>query len=220
MARIGTVFFRDRIEAGHLLSQRLKGFDKSNTVVVGIPNGGVKVAAAIASELSLPLEVLPCRKIKHPADSSRSIGAVSMEEAFVHANSHNIPQDYIYHQLVMLRHSMSNELSFYYGTSAPRSLKGKIVVLADDIMKSGDSMMVSIRNIRRQEPARIIAAVPIVTELAMRSLRDEVDEFLFLRTGYGLHTGHDVYEEFPRVHSDEVKDILGELKDAAAVSAS
>src|SRR5690349_8400541 len=89
----------NRVRAGLSLAKKLTTYEKTNSIVIGIPHGGMVVAAAIASDLHLPLEVLPCRRIKHPADSNKNVGAVCLTEVFMHDSYDCIPQDLIAHQI-------------------------------------------------------------------------------------------------------------------------
>ena len=74
METIAGLDMRDREHAGQLLSKKLSEYKRSNSVVIGIPHGGACVAYAIAECLELPLELMPCRKMKHPADHTKNIG--------------------------------------------------------------------------------------------------------------------------------------------------
>src|SRR5690242_7709013 len=92
---------QDREQAGRLLARRLMDYANSKAIVVGASTGGVIVAAALADVLNLPLEVIPCRRIKDPVDNSKSIGSVSPDEIITNHCSYDIPQDYVSHQIAM-----------------------------------------------------------------------------------------------------------------------
>lgn len=80
----------DRSLAGQLLSKKLEQFVSSDAIVVGVPRGGVVVASAVAEALGLPLHVLPCRKLRHPGDSKKAIGSVSLDEVALSDDCHDI----------------------------------------------------------------------------------------------------------------------------------
>jgi putative phosphoribosyl transferase len=199
---------RDRAEAGYQLSQLLTEYKNSNGVVVGIPNGGVPVAAAIAEALSLPLEVMPCKTIKHPADAKENIGSVSVDDVFVHDCSHSIPQDYIYHQIVLLRNAISYARRNYYGLFKPQSLQYRPVILVDDFLTKSDKMMACLRSIRKQNPIKIVVAVPIVATEAARVVAAEADDIRFLKMETSPGRADSYFADFSKVDEDTVRWLL------------
>lgn len=196
---------RDRKAAGLQLSKVLAEYKNSNAVVVGIPHGGVCVAAVIAEELSLPLEIMPCRRIKHPADGKRAIGSVSEDEVFIHDCSHTIPQDYVGHQIVLLKHAISHEVKKYYGDTTPQSFRYRTVILVDDILSGSDKMMACLKSIKRQAPLKVVIAVPIVAAEAAHIVGAEVDDIKFLKMEATLGSPLEYYAEFSKVDEKSVK---------------
>jgi putative phosphoribosyl transferase len=192
----------DRYEAGYLLSRKLDGFKNGNSIIVGIPNGGLCVAAIVAETLSLPLEIMMCRKMVHPGDGKRTIGSVSQDEIFIH-DSQTIPQDYVAHQILLLRNAMNFERKKYCSTDGVADLRDKEVILVDDVLNSGDTIMACLRSIRKQTPLKIIVAVPIVTAEAARVVRAEADELIFLKMANAMGSPEEYFQEAPCV--DEAK---------------
>jgi predicted phosphoribosyltransferase len=200
--------FQNREETGYLLSKALAEYKNSNAVVVGIPHGGVCVASVIADILSLPLEIMPCRKIKDPADSERTIGSVSVNDVFIHDNGHAIPQDYISHQIVILRNSISNELKRYYGSATRQSFQYLTVIVVDDILSSSDTVMACLRSIKKQSPLKIVVAVPIVAAEAARIVSAEADDFKFIKMEPTLHSPNKYFSEFSKIDETKVKTLF------------
>ncbi|HEY0653025.1 MAG TPA: phosphoribosyltransferase family protein [Chryseosolibacter sp.] len=205
---IMSALFQNREEAGYQLSQALSEYRNTNSTVVGVPHGGVSVASVIAEALSLPLEVMPCRKIKHPADPKKSIGSVSESEVYVHDCSHTIPQDYVYHQIVLLRNGMSAERKKYYGPEKPQSLRYRTVILVDDILSTSDTILACLRDIRKQNPLKVVVAVPIVGAEAARVVSTEADDLKFIKMEPALASPHEYFAAYPRVNDEEVKALL------------
>ncbi len=199
---------QDRAQAGKLLSNKLSNYKNGNAVVVGIPHGGVCVAYSVAEALSLPMEILPCRGIKHPADHKKVIGSVSVNEVLIHDVPQNIPQDYIYHQIELIRSALRYEHHQYYGSSYPSSFLYKTVIVVDDVLHSSDSILACVRGIRKQRPLKIVVAVPVVAAEAARTVQAEVDEFIFLQMESVINSGKDYYENFPNVDARQVKELL------------
>lgn len=209
--------FQDREEAGYLLSKTLSSYKDSNAVVVGIPYGGACVASAIAEALSLPLEVMPCRTIMHPADAQKTLGSVSGDDVFLHDCAHTIPQDYIYHQIALLRNSILHANKRYYGEDKPVSFRYRPVILVDDVLVSSDTMMACLRGIRKQHPLKIIVAVPVVVAEAARIVRAEADEFVFLKMDPFVGRPQEYFVDFPKVDKLTVKELLDASRKAVRI---
>jgi putative phosphoribosyl transferase len=199
---------QDREQAGQQLSEKLITFRNTNAVVVGIPHGGVCVASAIARSLGLPLEVICCRKIKDPADKNKYIGSLSANDVMIHANTRSIPQDYIYHQLILLRNSIQYENKLYYGDAAPPSFLYKTVILVDDVLQNSDAMIACLREIKKQKPLNVVVAVPVVSAEAVRVVRAIADDMVFLKIEPYIHSGKDYYVNFPKIGEAMVKELL------------
>jgi len=198
---------QDRAHAGRLLSKKLSIY-KGSAVVVGIPQGGACVAAEIAKALSLPLEILPCRKIKHPADGKCAIGAMTADETLIRNFSQSIPQDYVFHQIAMIRNALQNEQRLYYTNWQLPSFQYKTIVLVDDVLDSSDAMLACIRSIKKQKPLKIIVAVPLVAAEAARLVQAEADDLVFLQIEPVINSPGEYYEKFPLIDQAKVKEIL------------
>lgn len=180
MKQITSTITKDRAYAGALLGRRLLEYARSQAVVVGIPHGGVIVASALADALSLPLWVMPCHTIRHPVDKRRSIGSVTADEAVLHDCPYDVPQDYIYHQMALLRNKIREENLLYHPQSQPVALDKKIVILVDDVLHTSDTMMASLRAVKKLQPLKIIVAVPYISVEAARAIKEEADDITFL----------------------------------------
>lgn len=198
----------DRREAGILLSSKLQEYRDTTAVIIGIPRGGVMVASKVSELLNLPLEVLPCRKIKDPADHAKSMGSVSLDEVAIEQFRHDLPQDYISHQVTLLRNGLRKEWEKYYYKKTPIWLSGKIVIVVDDIVRSGDTMIACLKTIRKQNPLKIIVAAPLVSAEGVRKLEHVADKVVFIEMKPVVESGRDFYQEFPAVEINEVHALL------------
>lgn len=197
----------NREQAGLLLSRRLKRYEKTDAVILGIPHGGVCVAAVIARELALPLQILPCRRIKHPADETRSLGCVCPDEVFTPDLTYGIPQNYISHQVALHRAVLKSEHDFYYGDAQATPLRGKTVILVDDILKSGESVIACLRSIQKQKPEKVVLAIPVISVGAAHVV-GAIAELVFLRMEPEIRSGKDHYSDFPDVDDSRVKQLF------------
>jgi predicted phosphoribosyltransferase len=206
---MGRPFLHDREQAGSLLSRKLEGYRNTNAIVIGIPHGGVCVAAPIAESLSMPLQVMSCRQINHPADPKRSIGSVSPAEACIHDDGfHNIPQDYVFHQIALIRGVFRYERKLYYGDNNPPSVQYKTVIVVVDVLKSSDALLACLREIKKQQPLKVIVAVPVAAAEAARVVRSEVDDIVFLQLEPSISSARMFFMEFPKVDENRVKELL------------
>lgn len=210
-----TVF--DREEAGILLSTKLQGYRGTAALIVGIPRGGVVVASKVSELLSLPLEILPCRKIKDPADQTKSIGSVSLDEVAIEHSRHDLPQDYISHQIALIRNGLRREWQSYYLEREPISFCYKAVIVIDDIIKSGDTMIACLKSILKQNPLRVIVAVPFLSAEAARKIARIVNEIVFIQMKSEAGFRDIVYVKRPASDQSDVKGLLPHLQQEVGV---
>lgn len=199
-----------REQAGHLLSEKLIAYKNTNAVVIAVSYGGAPVAFWLAKLLNLMFDVMPCRKLIHPGNSSKTIGAISVNDVYMHEDIENIPQDYVYHQIEILRNSLKQECIFFDRTKSHSSLRDKTVILVDDVLINSDVMVASLRGIRKQKPLKIIVAVPFAIAEATSNVAKETDDLIYLQKEHGVQCVRDLYMGFPDVSKEEVKDLLKE----------
>lgn len=203
---------KNRAQAGVALAQKVAELNAANAVVVGIPRGGVCVAAQVAEELQLPLEVMICRKIKHPSAQDKTIGSVSTNEVVMHDWPYSAPQDQLYFQTISLRNKIKYENDLYYGEDPLYEFEGKAVILVDDVLTNTDAIIACIQEIRKHRARRIILAVPFVQAEAARIIQSEVDDLVYLRLQEKVKSPLEYYDEFPEVKEWTVRDLLKRSK--------
>jgi putative phosphoribosyl transferase len=194
--------FQDRKHAANLLAERLREYRHTDAVIVAVSGGGIEVALPVAQALELPIEVIPCRKLKHPADEDKTIGAVSAGAVVIHEDGNDIPQDYLYHQIQLLQHAIQGQLKRLGSGDLQGAVANKLVILIDDVLMTGDSVLACIRSLRRFVPAEIVLAVPIVTPEGARAVADDVDSVIYL--SIEAQPVGKLYSEFPDVSDEQV----------------
>jgi putative phosphoribosyl transferase len=198
---------RNRLEAGHLLSEKLRPYCGSKTVVVAIPHGGIPVGYKIARELEVPLLVTPCKRIEHPACKDKSIGSISLDETIIHPDQHDIPQDYIAHQIQYQKRLLEKQERLFSKNMAT-NVTNKTVILVDDLLITGDTMLASLRSLLKQEPAQIIVAVPLVSLAGLEVVQYEADNVVYLEMCPDFQTVQKNFEEFSVGDHDELINLL------------
>ena len=205
--------FKDRKEAGRLLAQRLLGYKDVNGIVLAIPSGGVPVAAEIAKVLGLSLDVIIVRKIQLPDNTEAGFGAVG-PDGEVSLNTNLISQLHLTEEEVERQIQITvdtikrrNEL-FRKGRQFPL-LKDKVVIIVDDGLASGYTMLSAVDFIKRHKPGRVVIAVPTVPKGTVDLILPRVDELVCLnvRSGFTFAVA-DAYENWYDLEDEEVISIL------------
>ena len=204
---MSTEMLKDRIEAGLLLSEKLKKYKNSNSVVLAVPRGGVPVGFVIAKNLHLPLDIAISKKIGHPYNKEFAIGAVSMDSMILDEHP-NIPKEYIENEIIRLRKLMQNKYAFYMGGRKPVDIEGKNVILVDDGIATGNTILASIEMLRKRNPAKIIVAVPVLPYDTVPVFEKNADEFVYLIASKYFSGVGGFYEDFNQVEDDEVIELL------------
>lgn len=209
--------FNDRVEAGMLLARSLSGYKGVNGIVLGIPAGGVPVAAKVAETLGLPLDLIIVRKVQLPYNTEAGFGAVgpdgevSLNEGII--NRLGLTEKQVERQIQKTRYVIRsrNEL-FREGRPFP-SLKDKVVIIVDDGLASGYTMLAATDFIRRHRPEKVVVAVPTAPERTVELILPHVDELVCLNIRGGfVFAVADAYENWYDLEDDEVISILKGLR--------
>jgi putative phosphoribosyl transferase len=210
----GALVFKDRHDAGRRLAALLEQFRGEQPVVVGIPRGGVPVAAEVARALGAPLDVAVVRKIGAPLNPEFAIGALA--EGGVHVLSERAVRalglsDVGLRALIAhVEHELAERLRRYRGARAPAELSGRTVILVDDGLATGRSAQAAVRSLRRRGAARVILAVPVASPEAVATLRGEADEVVCVEMPADLWAVGYWYEDFSPTADQEVAALLAE----------
>lgn len=198
--------FQNRRHAAFLLGERLMEYQNTGSVLVAVPGGGIHMGAYLSELLNVPLDVVPCRKLRHPADPQKTIGAISIDSVVLTEQDRNLPQDYVYHQIQLLQHVIDMQARHYAAARPSITYEGKTVIVVDDMLMTGDTMLACIKALRLRNPAKIIVAVPNVTPAATQLISEAIEGIVYL-TIEPSAVSH-LYAEFPAVSEEEVIEIL------------
>ncbi|WP_395050479.1 phosphoribosyltransferase [Flavobacterium sp.] len=186
---------KDRIEAGLLLSDKLIKYQNSNTVILAVPRGGVPVGYVIAKKLYLPLDIVLSKKIPHPLNKEFAIGAVSLDSMIIDERL-TIPNHYINDEIIRLRKSLQEKYELYKGNQKPLDIKGKNVIVVDDGIATGNTLLASIAMLRKKNPEKIIVAVPVIPYDRIKIFQQKADEFVYLMAPTYFSAVGQFYEQF------------------------
>jgi len=205
--------FRDRREAGRLLAERLRmEGDGSDTVVLALPRGGVPVAAEIAHELAVPLDVFVVRKLGVPGHEELALGAIAsggvrvLNQGVVDAA--RMSPEAVERVARRELEEVERREAAYRGGRPPVETAGKRVILVDDGLATGATMRAAVAAVRATDPARIVVAVPIAAASTCEELAREVDEIVCLRTPEPFYAVGLWYEDFSQTTDEEVRALL------------
>lgn len=181
-----TLIYADRLDAGQQLGEelRLRGYDEKPVVVLAIPRGGVPVGHAVAKAIDAPLGLVIARRLTVPGDPATGFGAVTPDGALLL----NLPQverlqlevEEIKRVTAQTLTEVRRQMKAYCGESDPPDLANTAVILVDDGLASGFTMLAAVRAVHHCEPGRIVVAVPVSSSTAVDRLMPQVDELICL----------------------------------------
>ena len=218
----GRCLFKDRKDAGELLAGCLAEYRDKNVIVLGIPRGGVPVAAEVARGLNADMDIIVARKLGSPVSAELAIGAVT-------ANGGRYLNDEIIRELqvsdefidrvteAQREDARQREERFRGARSAP-VLTGRVVILVDDGLATGATMRAAVRSVRKAEPARLVVAVPVAPPQTCAELREEADEVVCPYQPDPFWAIGLFYGDFEQVEDEEVSGLLEEFAQKSATT--
>jgi putative phosphoribosyl transferase len=216
--------FRDRHHAGEILAAGLSAYrGRPQTLLLAIPRGGVPVATAVAKELMLPLDVLPVRKLGAPHEPELAIGAVADGLMVVDQDlitKLGVSQSQIDLAVERERAELARREREYRGELPPLILTGRTVILIDDGLATGYTMLAGVRAVREREAARVVVAVPVAASDTVDWLRPEVDELVCAYAAPRLMAIGLFYDDFAQMSDEQVRNMLEEAKTSRQVQNS
>lgn len=208
--------FKNRTEAGMELVRHLEKYRGKEVVVLAIPRGGLPLGSIIAKNLDAPLDVAIIKKIGHPQNKEYAIGAISKEGYFLNPSGETISQTYIEEEIRRLKSFVEKRNQEYYSKTQPHELRGKWVLIVDDGIATGSTVLATVELAARQEPAGIVIATPVAPPRTLNKLRKSpyVDEVICLDSPVDFMAVGQFYENFAAVTDDEAISLLEEANRA------
>jgi putative phosphoribosyl transferase len=205
--------FTNRSSAGKELAEALSAYDgREDTIVLGLPRGGVPVAFEVAQRLNLPLDVLVTRKIGVPGHKELAMGAISaggvrvMNDDVVRMAG--VSESQIQEAVDAEKRRARQQEEAFRGNQGALSAKGKHVILVDDGLATGASMRAALKAVQAQEPAETIVAVPVGSPDSVRAFEKIADKVVALQAPSGFQAVGQFYSVFDQTTDDEVRRLL------------
>lgn len=213
------MIFQNRTEAGKKIAIELlndlaieRDVKEKNLTVLAIPRGGVVVGKELAQKLNCPLDVIITKKIGAPGNSELAIGAVGPggEEVIDEelAERAGADEQYLKRQVVSVKRLVEEREKLLRKNREPLNLKDKMVIITDDGVATGVTMMAAIEVIRQHEPKKIIVAVPVIARDSLRKLGGLADAVIYLEAPELFFAVGQFYREFEQVSEEEVIELL------------
>ncbi|KUI23311.1 phosphoribosyl transferase [Mycobacterium sp. GA-1285] len=210
--RNGKRVYQDRRDAGEVLARELLSYRGQDVVVLGLPRGGVPVASQVARSLHAPLDVFLVRKLGVPQWEELAMGALASGGGVVInenlVRNLGIGDEAMQAAIARESEELNRRERAYRGDRPPLDLTGRTVILVDDGIATGASMLAAVRAVRARNPARIVVAVPVGPASACRELAKEADDVVCASMPAGFEAVGQVFADFHQVSDDEVRELL------------
>lgn len=205
--------FKDQISAGEELAEKLQDYQDQKAIILAIPRGGVATGSGMAKKLRLPFDVIVTRKIGAPDNPELAIGAVGETKGSLWLNEKlvselGVSQEYIDAEIKILKLEIKRRERLYREGRKPLNLKNKIVILVDDGLATGATMLAAVREVRNMRAGKVVVAAPVAAPDTVERLKSEADEVICLQTPSLFFAVGQWYEDFRQYSDEEVKRLL------------
>ena len=209
------MIYRDRTEAGKRLAAELEAYaGRADVLVLALPRGGVPVAFEVARALRAPLDIFLVRKLGVPGHEELAMGAIATggvrvlnEDVMRYIN---IPDEVIDAVAAKEQRELARREQLYRDDRPAPDVRGRTVILVDDGLATGSTMRAAAAALRKQQPAKIIVAVPVAAAATCDEFRAEVDEVVCAVTPEPFQAVGLWYKDFSQTTDEEVHDLLAQ----------
>ncbi|MFC1995855.1 phosphoribosyltransferase [Chloroflexota bacterium] len=182
------VIFENRQDAGRRLAEELGEYSGQSVVVLAIPNGGVPVAMEVAHALETDLELIICRKIPVPLNPEAGFGAIADDGTIILSKETvqeiGLSRQQIEYEANKVRAEIKQRSLLYKGDRPLVRVSGRTVIIIDDGLASGVTMMAAVESVRHRRSREIVVAVPCASALAVTQLEKVADKVVTVTTSY------------------------------------
>lgn len=208
--------FQDRKDAGKKLAEKLEKFRNESVIVLAVPRGGIVVAHEAIRKFGFQWDLIIPRKIGAPLNKEVAIGAVSADGSYFvddyYVQKLGISKKYIEKEVASEVHEIKRRLREYKGSEAFPDVQGKTVILIDDGIATGFTILAAVKSVKAQRAAKTVLAVPVAPKETIDDFKDIVDEIICLYIPDDFYSVGLYYRNFEQVTDQEVFTIMKELK--------
>lgn len=207
------MFFKDRRQAGEKLATLLEHYKGQQPLILAVPRGGVAVAKPVWEALGGELDLIITRKLGAPGQPELAIGAVS-GDGFVMLNKDltsqlNVTEDYIQEVAEQEKQEINRRLKLYRGSRPQPKINNRLVILIDDGIATGYTILAALRSLREKSPSRLVLAVPVGPPETFGKLEKEVDDLVYIKAPENFAAVGQFYRKFNQISDREVAEIMG-----------
>jgi predicted phosphoribosyltransferase len=197
--------FKNRDEAAALLAKRLLAYKGQNPLVLGVPRGAVPMARIIADTLGGGLDVVLVRKLRAPGQPELAIGAIDEAGTVLKAPYFDIAdEEYMREEIRTQQEILRARRQMYTRAQQAIDPAGRIVIIVDDGIATGSSMLAAIRSVRARKPRKIIVAIGVAPDQSLERIRAEADELVCLETPIDFYAVGQFFADFSEVTDEMV----------------
>jgi putative phosphoribosyl transferase len=212
--------FRNRRHAGHLLARKLSVYKDKHPLVLGIPRGAVPMARVIADALGGDLDVVLVHKLSHPNELELAIGAIDDSgNAILTDYAAHVDREYLEAEQQRQLEALRQRRTRYTPLRRPLDPQGRIVIVVDDGVATGSTMIAALRTVRARTPKELIAAMAVTSPEAAQAITRECDAAFYLKVPRKFHAVGQFFADFAQVEDEEVISALqhGQARSRSAV---
>lgn len=205
------VMFADRIDAAQRLARALRVYQGRNPLVLAIPRGAVEMGRVIADALHGELDVVLVRKLGSPMSAEFAVGAVDETGwSYIadYAASAGADERYLARERERQLELMRERRALYTPARAPIDPQGRVVIVIDDGLATGATMIAALHAVRAKEPEKLVCAVPVAAPDSLEKVRPYADETICLEAPPGFRAVGQYYAEFRQVEDEDVVRLL------------
>jgi putative phosphoribosyl transferase len=208
------MLFRNRVQAARLLARRLAvHYKNKRPVVLGIPRGAVPMAKVIADALRGDLDVVLVHKLSHPEQLELAIGAIDESgNSFLTDYAADLDSGYLESEKQRQLEALRDRRAQYTPLRPPVDPRGRTVIVVDDGIATGSTMIAALRAVRSKEPEQLVAAVAVASPEAARAIAQEADATFCLKVPSKFHAVGQFFVDFAQIEDEEVVSLLQQGK--------